>query len=93
MSGLRDRLDGGTTIRPGAIPAPNGAPLGNGSTYRPSATMPPPMMGGMRENQQDLQELRVRVHRILINRLDMAKLEKMDPMLMQSDQKLQCIRF
>jgi len=42
-------------------------------------------MGGIRENQQDLQELRVRVHRILINRLDMAKLEKMDPMLMQAD--------
>jgi pilus assembly protein CpaF len=39
----------------------------------------------MREIQQDLQELRLRVHRILINRLDLAKLEKIDPMIMQAD--------
>ena len=84
MSGLRDRLDGGTTIRPNAAPAPNGMPNGNGAAYRPSATVPPPM-SAMRENQQDLQELRLRVYRILMNRLDLAKLEKIDPMIMQAD--------
>jgi pilus assembly protein CpaF len=80
MSGLRDRLEGGTTFRPGGIPDSNG---GSGSaTFRPG--MPPPTVG-VRENQLDLQELRVRVHRILVNRLDLAKLEKMDPMIMQAD--------
>jgi pilus assembly protein CpaF len=81
MSGLRDRLEGGMTMRSGAVPGPNGAPTGNGSTYRPG--VPPP--GGMRENPQEMQELRTRVYRILVNRLDLAKLEQADPLVMQAE--------
>lgn len=94
MSGLRDRLDGGTTIRPGAQPAPNGGngggfqvPTQGGAGFRPGMPppMPPPPPNLARENQQELQELRVRVHRILVNRLDLARLEKADPMVMQAE--------
>jgi pilus assembly protein CpaF len=55
--------------------------VNGGTTFRPGVTA----NGGMRESQQDLQELRARVHRILINRLDLSKMEKMDPLIMQAD--------
>src|SRR5262245_29181151 len=55
--------------------------VNGGTTFRPGVTT----TGGLRESQQDLQELRARVHRILINRLDLSKMEKMDPLIMQAD--------
>jgi pilus assembly protein CpaF len=56
--------------------------VNGGTTFRPGVSA---ATGGLRESQQDMQELRARVHRILINRLDLAKMEKMDPLIMQAD--------
>ncbi len=91
MSDLRTRLEQATTFRPGGPQPPtNGGQYGdaNGNqfgtpSYR-SGTMPP-QTGGLRENTAEMQELRLRIGRILVNRLDMSKLEKMDPMVMQAD--------
>jgi pilus assembly protein CpaF len=65
-----------------------------GATYRPQASVNPggnvsnSMRAGSisiraQEINSDLAELKGRVHRILINRLDLAKLEKADPQVMQ----------
>jgi pilus assembly protein CpaF len=95
MSDLRTRLEqatnGGTTFRPGVPHSPtNGGQYGDGNgnqfgspSYRPGAASA--QTGGLRENTAEMQELRLRIGRILMNRLDLAKLEKMDPMLMQAD--------
>jgi pilus assembly protein CpaF len=56
--------------------------VNGGTTFRPGTGG---ATGGLRESQQDLQELRARVHRILINRLDLSKMEKLDPLIMQAD--------
>ena len=64
-----------------------------GATYRPQASVN--NTGGAsslragsisvraQEINSDLQDLKARVHRILVNRLDLAKLEKADPQVMQ----------
>ena len=64
-----------------------------GATYRPQASVNPGGGGNnmragsisvrAQEINSDLAELKGRVHRILINRLDLAKLEKADPQVMQ----------
>ena len=64
-----------------------------GATYRPQASVNNTGGGSSlragsisvraQEINSDLQELKGRVHRILINRLDLAKLEKADPQVMQ----------
>ena len=56
--------------------------VNGGTTFRPGVGT---ATGSLRESQQDLQELRARVHRILINRLDLSKMEKLDPLIMQAD--------
>ena len=61
----------------------------NGATYRPQASVTQSSMrtgtisARAQEINSDLQELKGRVHRILINRLDLAKLEKADAQVMQ----------
>ncbi|NOT60992.1 MAG: CpaF family protein [Acidobacteria bacterium] len=63
-----------------------------GATYRPQASVNAGSNNSLRtgsisvraqEINSDLAELKGRVHRILINRLDLAKLEKADPQVMQ----------
>jgi pilus assembly protein CpaF len=59
-----------------------------GATYRPQPSSAASMRAGSvsiraQEINSDLAELKTRVHRILVNRLDLAKLEKADPQVMQ----------
>ena len=77
MSVLKERLEQmtqGATYRPQASVNNTG---GNNSLRAGSISV------RAQEINSDLAELKGRVHRILINRLDLAKLEKADPQVMQ----------
>ena len=77
MSVLKERLEQmtqGATYRPQASVNNTG---GNSSLRAGSISV------RAQEINSDLAELKGRVHRILINRLDLAKLEKADPQVMQ----------